>query len=255
MWRSTLGFFERRHLEALGENDAENAFEDFESGKNYDAANIKMRSGNHTAVSAFMFEELSRYVCERDALFDNRLCVYSLPAEAGNGKKQKKIKTIIKALEDIDICIGECVEKSEKAAKEQCIECDALLSKRKSLSDYGERKEIQALYNNRMAEIEEKYGKIISINEVDVFSLLNEKIRIIELARVRLNAIFDKRMLRIHTYYKAARATNPFLPGNCISGQKLMELNNESILGEYDAILDSLRTERDRIAAKQACSA
>ncbi len=256
MQKSTLGFFERKRLERAGKRDAENnAFGVGKSIVSYVDTDVTLSAEEMDSVSTFMCNEVQHYVCERDMYFKKTRCIYKVPSESKKGRKnRKKRKKIEKALVDIDVKICNCREAIEKARRECVVELKALAEKQKAQGKFGQKEEIVAFYENKKTETIKRYNMIIRMKEVDIFSLIDEKIRIIELTRFNLSARYNRHVLRIHTYYKAARTRDEDLPVACITGEKLMAIRGQTVLGEYDKTLDVLKNDRAAAMAKKGAT-
>lgn len=253
MKKSNLGFFEKLHLTFAGKRDAENdAFGVDDSILEYVGAKVKLSTDEKASVSTFMCNEVQEYVRERDVYFKKTRCVYKVPTARKKGSKHiRKVKKIEKALDDIDVKGVNCRAAIEKAKRECAVEIQALEEKRIATGEFGKKEEIVAFYENKKTEINKHYNMIIRMKEVDIYSLIDEKIRIIERTRFNLNSAYDRHVLRIHAYYKAARTKDEALPVACITGDKLMAIRGQTILGYYDGTLESLKLDRDAAKAKQ----
>lgn len=239
MFKSTLGFFEEISLIHLGRSDArKSVFGNYNS-----KSTISSTSASYKAISSFMNHEFSEFICGRDEYFKNARCLYKIPK--GKKQKKKRRKTFIKALEELDCLINNANNEIANAENVIKVEERALQSKLSSLGEFGEREEILTLYKNKMSEVEKRIDSIIITAKASRLALIDEKIRLIDLARFHLNARYNRHMLRIQTYYKAAREENVRLPATCIAGQALMNIANETILGQqYDIILKTLLEEK-----------
>ena len=253
MSKSNLGFFEKFRLRSEGKRDAENYnFGVEDSILEYADAKVKLSADEKASVSTFMCNEVQQYVRERDVYFKKTRCIYKVPAETKKGYKHcRKVKKIEKALDDIDVKIVNCRAAIEKARRECAVEIQELDEKREARGEFGKKKEIVAFYENKKTETNKRYNMIIRMKEVDIYSLIDEKIRIIERTRFNLNAAYNRHVLRIHTYYKAARTKDDSLPVACITGEKLMAIRGQTVLGYHDKALEALKKSRDAAKAGQ----
>lgn len=243
MKSTKLYLIEKLYLYIRGRSDANNeAFQYNETKFAFDNEAGNGKNGQAAVViSSFIMTELCSFNAKRDAMLSRSLCIPKI-----SEKNSLLIMRFSKAIARIDKMIAKLEGKRNgliRVYEEKKTQLEGLVEDSKSNSA----KHMEKLYEKRIMALNETHNCNLVENNTKIVELYNEKIRLIEVLKVKLIAIRSRKFLRIQYYYAKARTVATRLPIGVLGEKELIQIGRCYALGRYENMLRKTYEARDKM--------